>query len=89
MRDRALDQKICSLEDYRGKIVFLGGFRVFLEFLEGLERLGANDRGSCKILEFLGIFVEFLECIKGLGPTRYYFLKPSGLSTKSPGAQGL
>jgi hypothetical protein len=89
MRDRALDQKICSLEDYRGKMVFLGGFRVFLEFLEGLERLGTNDRGSCKILEFLGIFVEFLECIKGLGPTRNYFLKPSGLSTKSSGARGL
>jgi hypothetical protein len=50
-----------------GKTIFLAGYGVFLEFLEGLEGLGANDRGSYKIQEFSGIFVKFLGCLKGLG----------------------
>jgi hypothetical protein len=59
MKNGALDQKICALEAFWGKTVFLGGSRVFLEFMEWLEGLGAKDRGSCKIWGFAWIFGVF------------------------------
>jgi hypothetical protein len=42
-----------------GKMVFLGGSRAILEFLEWLEGLGTKDRDSCKIWDFLRILVKF------------------------------
>jgi hypothetical protein len=56
--NRALDQKIWALEASRGETVFLGGSGAILEFLEGLEGIGAKDRGSCDVRRFLGISVE-------------------------------
>jgi hypothetical protein len=48
--------KVWALEAYRGKMVFLGGCRVVLEFLEWFEGLGMKDRA----LRNLGIFQGFL-----------------------------
>jgi hypothetical protein len=48
----------------RGKMVFLEGSGVILEFLEWLEVLGSKYRGSCKIQGFFGDFWEFLECLE-------------------------
>jgi hypothetical protein len=49
-------------------MVFLGGFGVILEFLEGLEGLWHKRQGSCVIWEFSGIFVDFWSVWSGLGP---------------------
>jgi hypothetical protein len=57
--NRALDQKIWALEALWGKIVFSGGAKEFLEFLKWLEGLWRKRQGSCRIWEFLGIFMEF------------------------------
>jgi hypothetical protein len=50
-------------------MVFSGGSRVILEFLEWLEGLGANDRGSCEVWGFFRDFGGFLECLE---PFRTY-----------------
>jgi hypothetical protein len=57
-----------ALEAFKGKMVFLGGFGVILEFLEGLEGLWYKRQGSCGIWEFSGIFVDFWSVWSGLGP---------------------
>jgi hypothetical protein len=75
-------------ESFQRQNSFSRGSGVFLEFLEWLEAIGANDWGYCEIWEFFEDFVEFWECLKGLGPSHNYFLKPRGLSGKSPGVQG-
>jgi hypothetical protein len=58
-----LESKDMGSGAFRGKMAFLGGSGVFLEFLEWLEGLGANDRGSYEIWEFFrdfcGLFGEF------------------------------
>jgi hypothetical protein len=59
MRNGALDQKIWALEAYMGKMVFLGGSGLILEFLEWLEGLGAKDKALAEFGNFLGIFVNF------------------------------
>jgi hypothetical protein len=56
IRNGALDQKICALEACRGKIVFLGGSRVVLEFLEWLAGLWCKRQDSCGICGFFGVF---------------------------------
>jgi hypothetical protein len=63
MQNGALDQKIWALEAFRGKMVFLVGSRVILEFLDWLEGLGTKDGGSC---EFWGFFGDFCEILEGL-----------------------
>jgi hypothetical protein len=55
------------LEALRGKMVFSGGSRAILEFLEWLEALGAKDRGSCEIWK---IFRNFCGIFDGLGRLR-------------------
>jgi hypothetical protein len=66
MRNGASDQKIWALEDCSGKAVFSRGPGAFLEFLELLEGLGTNDRGSCKIWEFFGDFCGIFGVCNGL-----------------------
>jgi hypothetical protein len=58
--NEALDQKIWALEAFKGKTVFLGGSKEFLEFFEWLEGHGAKCRDSCKILGFVGDFCGIL-----------------------------
>jgi hypothetical protein len=45
----AWNQKIWSLETFRGKTDFSGDSGVILEFFDWLEGLGTKDRGSCEI----------------------------------------
>jgi hypothetical protein len=59
VENRAFDEKIWALKDFRGKMVFLGGSGVILEFLEWLEDLSDKGSGSCKIWGFFKDFVEF------------------------------
>jgi hypothetical protein len=57
---------------------FWSGSRVLAQMTGALANFG----------NFWGIFEEFLECLKGLGPSRNYFLKLKGVSAKSLGTQG-
>jgi hypothetical protein len=75
----AWNQKICSLEAFRGKTVFLEGSRAILEFLEWLEGLGTKNRGSCKFwgffrhsCEFWGFFRYICRILQGLKWFRTY-----------------
>jgi hypothetical protein len=63
MKNGALNQKIWALEAFRGKTVFLGGSGVISKFLEWLEGLGAEDRGSYEVWGFFRYFGGFLECL--------------------------
>jgi hypothetical protein len=75
MRNGDLDQKIWAMEAFRGKMVFLGGPRVILEFLEWLEGLGAKDRAPANFGDFRG----FCGIFEGLGPICKYFQKQRAL----------
>jgi hypothetical protein len=57
------NQKIWTLEAFRGKTIFLGGVGAILEFLKWLEGLGAKERGS---YEFWGFFRDLSEFLEGL-----------------------
>jgi hypothetical protein len=78
-KNGVMDQKIQTLETFRGKTVFSGSSGVILEILEWLEGFGAKDRGSCEIWEFFGDFVDFWSAWSGLGPNHIYFSKPRAL----------
>jgi hypothetical protein len=58
-KNGALDQKLRALEVIRGKMTISGCFGGISRILEWLEGLGAKDRGSCEIWEFLGVLMEF------------------------------
>jgi hypothetical protein len=55
----AWNQKICSLEAFRGKTIFLEGSRAILEFLEWLEGLGTKNRAHANFGDFSGTLVNF------------------------------
>jgi hypothetical protein len=66
MENRTLDQKIWTLEAFRGGIALSEGSGAILEFLEWLDGLGTKYRGSCKIWKKIADFCGILDGLEGL-----------------------
>jgi hypothetical protein len=62
-----------ALEAFRGKTVFSRGFGGNSGIFEVVGRFWRKRQ---ELLRNLRIFWGFLECLKGLGLSRNYFLKP-------------
>jgi hypothetical protein len=54
---QSLESKDMALEAFSGKMIFLGGSGIVLNFLEWLEGLLHKRHGSCQSWEFFGVFL--------------------------------
>jgi hypothetical protein len=61
---RSFGSKDMALEDFKGKIVFLGCSGGICGILEWLEGFGVNDRGSCEGWKIFRDFCGFLEWLR-------------------------
>jgi hypothetical protein len=85
IRNGALDQKICALEACRGKIVFLGGSRVVLEFLEWLAGLWCKRQDSCGICGLFGVVFDlFVNIFRNRCPCCNFYNHPRTTAKYTP-----
>jgi hypothetical protein len=77
-----------ALEALEGKMVFLEGSGVFVEFFSGGEFWRERIEILAKFQKISEIFGGFLGCLEGLGPNRNYFSKTKGPAAVFQRVQG-